>query len=175
MPTPRRSGKTDRLSGEARELPDAGPGGTGEAVALSDYVRQNGQRFGMHAAALALLAGLLYLIRSKVRMLSQTDGNLRRTGKIFEMPIVSALLLSLLFTAWFYPRAPRMFWIAGGVFSAIPSAVSRRVIERHLYPVLYAVIGFYVVDKLRGILTPMPVIWRWALLAETVMFWPRWR
>jgi small-conductance mechanosensitive channel len=87
------------------------------------------------------------------------------------MPVVSALLLSLLLTAWFYPRAPRMFWIAGGVFSAIPTLLfSLRVIERHLYPVLYAVIGFYVADKLRGILTPMPVIWRWALLAETVLF-----
>jgi small-conductance mechanosensitive channel len=125
----------------------------------------------MHAAVLALFAGLLYLIRSRVRVLSQTDGNLRRTGKIFVMPVVSALLLSLLLTAWFYPRAPRMFWIAGGVFSAIPTLLfSRRLIERHLYPVLYAVIGFYVVDKLRAILTPLPVIWRWALLAETVMF-----
>ena len=163
--------QTNPLSGESRMLPDAGPGGVGEAVALVDYIRENGQRFGIHAAVLALLAALLYLIRSKVRVLSQTDGNLRRTGKIFEMPVVSALLLSLLLTAWFYPRAPRMFWIAGGVFSAIPTLLfSRRVIERHLYPVLYAVIGFYVIDKLRGILTPMPVIWRWTLLAETVLF-----
>jgi small-conductance mechanosensitive channel len=163
--------QTNPLSGEARALPDAGPGGVTETVALEDYVIENGQRFGIHAAVLALLAGLLYLIRSKVRILSQTDGNLRRTGKIFEMPVVSALLLSLLLTAWFYPRAPRMFWIAGGVFSAIPTLLfSLRVIERHLYPVLYAVIGFYVIDKLRGILTPMPVLWRWALLAETVLF-----
>lgn len=163
--------QTNPLNKEAREMPDAGPGGVGETAALADYVRENGQRFGFHAAVLALLAGLLYLIRSKVRVLSQTDGNLRRTGKIFEMPVVSALLLSLLLTAWFYPRAPRMFWIAGGVFSAIPTLLfSRRVIERHLYPVLYAVIGFYVIDKLRGILTPVPVIWRWTLLAETVLF-----
>jgi potassium efflux system protein len=163
--------QTNPFSGEARELPDAGPGGVGEVVGLSDYLRDNARRFGIHAAVLALLAGLLYLIRSKVRVLSQTDGNLRRTGKIFEMPVVSALLLSLLLAAWFYPRAPRMFWIAGGVFSAIPTLLfSRRVIERHLYPVLYAVIGFYVVDKLRGILTPMPVIWRWTLLAETLLF-----
>ena len=163
--------QTNPLSGEARALPDAGPGAVGETAALVDYARENGQRFGMHAAVLVLLAGLLYLIRSKVRVLSQTDRNLRRTGKIFEMPVVSALLLSLLLTAWFYPRAPRMFWIAGGVFSAIPTLLfSLRVIERHLYPVLYAVIGFYVVDKLRGILTPMPVLWRWALLAETVLF-----
>ena len=163
--------RTNPLSGEARELPDSGPGAVGETAALVEYARENGRRFGVHAAVLALLAGLLYLIRSKVRVLSQSDGNLRRTGKIFEMPVVSALLLSLLLAAWFYPRAPRMFWIAGGVFSAIPTLLfSRRVIERHLYPVLYAVIGFYVIDKLRGILTPMPEIWRWVLLAETVLF-----
>ena len=163
--------QTNPLDGEARELPDAGPGGVSETDALSDYINENRQRFGIHAAVLVLLAGLLYLIRSKVRVLSQTDNNLRRTGKIFEMPIVSALLLSLLLSAWFYPRAPRMFWIAGGVFSAIPTLLfSRRVIERHLYPVLYAVIGFYVVDKLRGILTPMPEIWRWVLLTETLLF-----
>jgi potassium efflux system protein len=163
--------QTNPFSGEAREMPDAGPGGVGEVTGLSDYLHDNARRFGIHAAVLVLLAGLLYLIRSKVRVLSQTDRNLRRTGKIFEMPVVSALLLSLLLAAWFYPRAPRMFWIAGGVFSAIPTLLfSRRVIERHLYPVLYAVIGFYVIDKLRGILTPMPVIWRWTLLAETVLF-----
>jgi len=163
--------QTNPFSGQAWTLPGAGPVGIGETLALSDFLRENWQRFAMHAAVLALFAGLLYLIRSRVRVLSQTDGNLRRTGKIFEMPVVSALMLSLLLTAWFYPRAPRMFWIAGGVFSAIPTLLfSRRLIERHLYPVLYAVIGFYVVDKLRGILTPLPVIWRWALLAETVLF-----
>ncbi|MET0964454.1 MAG: mechanosensitive ion channel domain-containing protein [Noviherbaspirillum sp.] len=162
--------QTNPLAAEARELPGAAEG-IGEFAALAEYVREHGRNFGMHAAALALLAGLLYLIRSKVRVLSQTDGNLRRTGKIFEMPVVSALLLSLLLTAWFYPRPPRMFWIAGGVFSAIPTLLfSRRVIERHLYPVLYVVIGFYVLDKLRGVLSPLPVIWRWVLLAETVLF-----
>ena len=160
---------TNPLSEEARELP--GSTEDGEAAALVDYARENIRNFGLHAVTLVLLAGLLYAIRSKVRVLSENDGNLKRTGKVFEMPVVSALLLSLLLTAWFYPRAPRMFWIAGGVFSAIPTLLfSRRVIERHLYPVLYAVIGFYVLDKLRGVLTPLPVIWRWALLAETVLF-----
>ena len=163
--------KTNPLAAEARELPGASAGDVGEFEALAEYVHDNGDSFGIHAAVLVLLAALLYLIRSKVRVLSQTDGNLRRTGKIFEMPIVSALLLSLLLTAWFYPRAPRMFWIVGGVFSAIPTLLfSRRVIDRHLYPVLYVVIGFYVLDKLRGVLTPLPVIWRWVLLVETVFF-----
>lgn len=162
---------TNPLSVEARELPGATEDGVGEAAALVDYALDNMRNFGIHAAMLVLLAGLLYLIRSKVRVLSESDGNLKRTGKVFEMPIVSALLLSLLLTAWFYPRAPRMFWIAGGVLSAIPTLLfSRRVIERHLYPVLYVVIGFYVLDKLRGVLTPLPVIWRWVLLAETVLF-----
>ena len=155
----------------ARELPDAGTSGLGETVALTTYVHNNLHNVGLHALAFVALAGLLYLIRSKVQVLSQTDGNLKRTGKIFDMPVVSAVLLSLLLAAWFYPRAPRLFWIAGGVFSAIPTLIfSRRVIERHLYPVLYVVVGFYVLDKLRGVLTPLPVIWRWAMLAEIVLF-----
>jgi potassium efflux system protein len=155
----------------ARELPDAGTSGMGETVALTTYVHDNLHNVGFHALAFVALAGLLYLIRSKVQVLSQTDGNLKRTGKIFDMPVVSAVLLSLLLAAWFYPRAPRLFWIAGGVFSAIPTLIfSRRVIERHLYPVLYVVVGFYVLDKLRGVLTPLPVIWRWAMLGEIVLF-----
>jgi potassium efflux system protein len=155
----------------ARELPDAGTSGLGETVALTTYLHNNLRNVGLHALAFVALAGLLYLIRSKVQVLSQTDGNLKRTGKIFDMPVVSAVLLSLLLAAWFYPRAPRLFWIAGGVFSAIPTLIfSRRVIERHLYPVLYVVVGFYVLDKLRGVLTPLPVIWRWTMLAEIVFF-----
>ena len=159
------------LDVHARELPDVGTSGTGEVVALATYMRNNLRNVGIHALAFLALAGLLYLIRSKVQVLSQTDRNLKRTGKIFDMPVVSAVLLSLLLAAWFYPRAPRLFWIAGGVFSAIPTLIfSRRVIERHLFPVLYVVVGFYVLDKLRGVLTPLPVIWRWAMLAEIVFF-----
>ena len=156
---------------DARELPDAGASGMDESVALATYARNNIRNFAVHALGFVMLAALLYLIRSKVRVLSETDRNLKRTGKIFDMPVVSALLLSLLLAAWFYPRAPRLFWIAGGVFSAIPTLIfSRRVIERHLYPVLYVVVGFYVLDKLRGVLTPLPVIWRWALLLEILFF-----
>jgi small-conductance mechanosensitive channel len=164
--------QTNPFAGSARELPDADADeAVSETTALINYARVYHRNFLVHAAVFILLSGLLYLIRGKVRALSQFDSNLKRTGKIFEMPVVSALLISLLLAPWFYPRAPRMFWIIGGIFSAIPTlAFSWRVIDRHLYPVLYAVIGFYVVNRLRAVLTPLPILWRWALVAETVVF-----
>ena len=164
--------QTNPFAASARQLPDADADeAVSETAALVNYVRVYRHNFLVHCVTFMLLAGLLYLIRGKVRKLSESDGNLKRTGKVFEMPIVSAMLISLLLAAWFYPRAPRLFWIIGGIFSAVPTLVfSWRVIDRHLYPVLYAVIGFYVVNRLRAVLTPLPVLWRWALLIETVLF-----
>jgi small-conductance mechanosensitive channel len=164
--------QTNPFAAGALELPDSDADeAVSETTALINYVRAYHHNFVVHATVFILLTGLLYLIRRKVRVLSQTDSNLKRTGKIFEMPIVSALLISLLLAAWFYPRAPRTFWIIGGILSAIPTLVfSWRVIDRHLYPVLYAVIGFYVINRLRAVLTPLPILWRWALLAETALF-----
>jgi small-conductance mechanosensitive channel len=164
--------QTNPFAASAYEMPgnDADEA-VSETMALINYIRVYHRNFTVHGAMFILLTGLLYLIRGKVRALSLIDSNLKRTGKIFEMPIVSAMLICLLLAPWFYPRAPRMFWIIGGIFSAIPTLVfSWRVIDRHLYPVLYAVIGFYVVNRLRAVLTPLPVLWRWALLAETVVF-----
>jgi potassium efflux system protein len=162
---------TNPLAANSRQYPVDEETDFGEVGALAQYLAQYSRNIGLHAAVFAAVAGMMYAIRTRVRRLSRQDANLKRTGRVFEMPVVSALLLSLLFANLFYPRAPRAFWIAFGVLSAIPTLIfSRRVIERHLYPVLYAVIGFYVADRLRALLAPLPVLWRWALLAETLFF-----
>jgi small-conductance mechanosensitive channel len=136
---------------------------------LIDYVNAQMRNFVFHGLFFGALCVALLIARSKVRVLGETNTGLRRASRVYEMPFLSAMLIALLFSAWFYPRPPRALWLAISVLGTIPVLLfARRVIEAHLYPILYAIVGFYLVDKLRTLFTPLPGVARMMFLAETV-------
>lgn len=153
----------DSFSREARE--DL----SNQGAALVEYVDTHVGRFVSHALFFLVLTGILSIAQTRIRALSQTDTSLRRAGRVFEMPIVSAMLIAMLVSAWFYPRAPRIMWVLIGVLGAAPVFVFvRRMIDGNVYPLLWAVTGFYLVDTLREIFAPLPGVSRVILLAETL-------
>ncbi|MBK4735794.1 mechanosensitive ion channel domain-containing protein [Noviherbaspirillum pedocola] len=162
---------TDPMSPQARRLAGENAGSYGEAGALSRYVSEYGRNFALHAALVVAFTGLLMAMRSRVRRLGKDDAILQHSARVFDMPVVSALLISLLFLALYYPRAPRSFWIVAGVLSAVPTLVFvKRAGWRDWTPVMGTVTGFYVLDRLRSLLAPAPSLWRWALALECLLF-----
>lgn len=154
----------ERFSGEAKE--DL----LNQAAALREYADEQGWRFVLHVLFFLSLAGLLSKARSKIHVLIETDGSLRRAAKVFDLPLISAMLIGMLVSTWFYPRAPRMLWIVVSVLGAAPVLVFiRRTIDASIYPVLYAAVGFYLADRLRDVFAPFPNISRLMLLAETLL------
>jgi potassium-dependent mechanosensitive channel len=153
----------DSFSGEARE--DL----LNQGSALVEYVNSHLWRFASHALFFLGLTSILSVAQASIRSLSQSDTSLRRAGRVFEMPLVSAMLIAMLVSAWFYPRAPRIMWVLVSVLGAAPVFVFvRRMIDVSLYPVLWAVTGFYLIDTLRDIFAPLPGVSRVMLLAETL-------
>ena len=136
---------------------------------LSVYFERQPFRFLLHAVIFIVFAVVLYRMQRRVhhQMLQEMDPT--STSPVFEMPIASALLLSILCSRWIYPQAPRLLWAILGAVAFVPSLIFfRRVLERELYPTLYALVVFYLVDQLRTITAAVQFLPRVLFLAEMV-------
>lgn len=139
-------------------------------AALMDYLQLHQQRIVFHFLFFSGLVTALFLAQSKINSLSETDESLKRTKKVYDMPIVSAMLITMLVSTWFYPRPPRALWMIIGILGAAPVLVfARRVIDSNLYAILYAVVGFYLAERLRLVFSPLPGVSRLAFLIEALL------
>src|SRR5208283_2831266 len=76
--------------------------------ALCGYAQRKEDTFLLQIIIfLAILSGLVWAGR-KVRSLWAAEAG--RVAPIFDVPIATALVLSLLASSWLYPQAPRMLW-----------------------------------------------------------------
>jgi small-conductance mechanosensitive channel len=135
---------------------------------LSIYFERQTIRFFLHAAIfIAFAVGLCWAKRRMQQQVHQTDSPSK--SPVFEMPIASALLLSILCRYWLYPQAPRLLWAILVAVAFVPSLILfRRLLERDLYPTLYALIVFYCVDQLRTLTAAVQFLPRVLFLTEMV-------
>ena len=151
--------------------PFAGDHLANQASAITDYFQLRQRDFIAHAIFFIRLVIILFVARTKVDVLSRCDEELKASKKIFDMPIVTAMLVAMLFSAWFYPRPPRALWLMIGVLAAGPLlAVARRIIEIRVYPLLYLTVIFYLADRARALVAPLPGVHRFLLLLEVLSF-----
>jgi small-conductance mechanosensitive channel len=138
-------------------------------TALREYAERQTLRFLVHAMIFIALTIALSWARRRVRSRVEEDTDSAGTALVFEMPIAAALILSILCSGWIYPQPPRLLWAALGAIALIPSViVFRRLLERDLYPTLYALIVFYFVDQVRTVAAAVQVLPRLLFLAEMV-------
>ncbi len=134
---------------------------------LSQYAGRQAMRFVLPVVIFALLAAALYWTRGRMRGLAVENTGRAGVTPVFEMPIATALILTLLTSQWIYPEAPRPFWTALGAIALIPSVIIlRRIIASDLYPILYALIGFFFVDQLRTFAAAVQFLPRLLFLLE---------
>ena len=136
--------------------------------ALSAYAARQTPSFLIHAGIfIGIAAGFLWLRRRVEPRLE--DVGIGCSAIVCETPIAAAFLLSMFFSRWIYPQAPRLFWACLGTLALIPTAIIlRRLIARDLYPALYGLATFYVVDQVRAILVAEELAARLLLLGETL-------
>jgi len=138
-------------------------------TALRQYAKRQTLRFLVHAMIFIALTIALSWARRRVRSRVEEDTDSAGTALVFEMPIAAALILSILCSGWIYPQPPRLLWATLGAIALIPSViVFRRLLERDLYPTLYALIVFYFVDQVRTVAAAVQVLPRLLFLAEMV-------
>jgi potassium-dependent mechanosensitive channel len=138
--------------------------------AVSAYAARQMPSFLVHAGIfIGIAAGFLWLRRRIQPRLEDTG--IGCSAIVCETPIAAAFLLSMFFSRWLYPQAPRLLWAFLGILALIPTAIIlRRLIARNLYPALYGLATFYVLDQVREILVAEQLAARLLLLGETLGF-----
>ena len=140
---------------------------TTQLSTLAAYAQRQRARFILHALILLSLIGTLYWARHRVRPLVIAEPGLEGVARVFNVPVATGLVLSILISGWVYPQAPRILSAILGAAALIPTIILlRRLVERPLFPVLNALVIFYLIDLLRTIATALPLAARLLFLAE---------
>jgi potassium-dependent mechanosensitive channel len=134
---------------------------------VRDYAGRNRVAFFAHAVAIVLLLAILYWERPKVQRWIKEEPSFDRIAPIFNVPIATAIAFLFPFSRLIYPLAPQLLLAAlGGGSLLATTIVLRRLIDRHLFPVLNVLLVFYVLEQLRAVTASVPLLSRLLFLAE---------
>jgi small-conductance mechanosensitive channel len=138
-----------------------------QAAELRTYFIARTERFVLHAIVLILITAGLYWARRRIRPYVEKEPKLEKAAQIFSLPAATGLILTIVLSSWFYPRAPLMLTSLLGAAALVPVVVLlRQMVERPLFIILNALIVLYFVDLLREILVNQPYIARYVFMAE---------
>lgn len=136
---------------------------------LSEFVSGRWSTLAPHAAAILVLALLLRRARVRVRELAEQE-NAWIEIQVLELPIATALLLGLGFFPWLYPQAPRIATDLLGLLAVVPVLrLVRQLVHRRLHPWVYALAGFYIVDRLRAVVATASLLEQLIFLGEMLL------
>ena len=135
--------------------------------ATTAFVQRLPFSFVLHAVAIALLAIFIQWLRRRLRKL--TEAALQRAVPILDLPISTAFVLSTVLIPTVYLEAPRWIQALMGAVALVPTVlILRRLLERNLFPILYALAGLYLVTQLRVLAASLPALSRFLFLVETL-------
>lgn len=157
---------TDSISGLTTEAENSF---TNQVKALQEYAFRKSEGFFIHGLILIAFAGILFWARKRLRPMVKGDPELKPAFSAFEMPLVGAIILSIMLSGWYYPQAPRMLSAILGAAALIPGIIYlRKILEKPLFPILNALMIFYFVDQLRQITATLPMLSRILFIGEMI-------
>ncbi|MDQ6656612.1 MAG: mechanosensitive ion channel [Verrucomicrobiota bacterium] len=140
-----------------------------QLLQLRAYLAREWTRLIYFALLLLGLAFVLCGIRRRAARWTADDPALERANRVLQLPIATASVLAFLCCRPLFPEAPRLFWVVLATLTLVPLVyLLRRLIDRHLFPVLHALVVFYVVAQFRALAAALPVLSRIILLLEMV-------
>ena len=135
--------------------------------ALKDFISRNPDKIIIQLSIFVLLLGGLIFLRRRAQPWVEKEPELKKSAIIFNLPISTSLILAILTSSWIYTQTPQMLGAIFGAIALIPTVVIlRKIIERPLYPLLYSLVIFYLIDQARTIIEPLPMFSRLLFLAE---------
>jgi potassium-dependent mechanosensitive channel len=125
--------------------------------------------FLIHALFVVLVALALYWMRGRIQRLSEEKPDLQHALPILDLPISTALALSMLLVPVIYAQAPRLIHAVMGALTLVPAAmILRRLLDRHSYPILNAIVILYFAGQLRVLVASLPVLARFVFFGQLV-------
>ena len=137
--------------------------------------------FVIHALFVVLVASVLHWMRRRIRRLTKEKPDLQHALPILDLPVSTALALSMLLVPAIYAQAPRLIHAVMGAVTLIPAAVIlRRLLDRHSFPILNAIVIMFFIGQLRILAASLPVLARFIFLgqllgASVFLVWVLWR
>src|SRR5262245_31683340 len=121
--------------------------------------------------ALLFIAFLVVMLRVKRQVARWTDKDraLDRTNRVLQFPFSTASLLTIVSARWILYDAPRGVWVILATLALVPIVLLLRgLIDRHLFPIVNALVVFYFLAQVRAVAASIPVLSRFILLLETL-------
>lgn len=134
-----------------------------------DYIGGEMGRVPIQIVLFALTFVLIRLARRGARHSADKQPSEAAAAQVFELPLSSALVVTLIPTGWIYPQPPRVVLSAVSILVLLPAVlVVRRLASPAIVPAVYALAAFFVVDRVRDVCSVVPVLEQWVFLIEMV-------
>lgn len=134
-----------------------------------DYMAGQMARVPLQMVLFALTFGLARLARRRVRRSADKQPSEAAAAQVFELPLSSALLVTLIPTGWIYTQPPRVVISTVSILVLLPAVlIVRRLASPAIVPAVYALGAFFVVDRVRDVCSVVPVLEQWVFVLEMV-------
>jgi potassium-dependent mechanosensitive channel len=152
----------------ARDLVEGSQSSFGEQfLQLGSYLARNGSPFIDLGLIFGGLVAALFWVKGRAAKWTDEDPLLERANRVLQLPVATAAVLTLFVSRPLFEEAPRIFWAMLATITLPPILIIlRRLIDRHFFPILNALVVFYLLAQLRRVVASLPGLSRLILLLE---------
>ena len=138
-----------------------------QRAAIGQIIRDQSERIVVHAVLVLVLGGAFWLIRRRARG-QAPDAAATLLGPLLEHPVAAAFVLSFPLSFWIYAATgPRVALVLVQVGALVPLLlILRGLVGPRLLPGVYALAGFFLLDRFRELIGELPLLERYLLLVE---------
>ncbi len=157
-------------SNAARDLVEGSQNSfSAQFLQLRAYLVPNWPQFIYLALIFSALAAALFWVKHRAAKWTDEDPLLKRANRLLQLPVATAAVLTLLVCRPLFADAPRIFWAAVAALTLPPIVIIlRQLLDRLLFPILNALVVFYVMAQIRRLAASLPGLSRLILLLEMV-------
>ena len=139
------------------------------AAQVRNYLEREWTKLVYIALLFIAFAVVMLRVKRQVARWTDKDRALDRTNRVLQFPFSTASLLTIVSARWILYDAPRGVWVILATLALIPIvALLRGLIDRHLFPIVNALVVFYFLAQVRAMAASIPVLSRIILLLETL-------
>src|SRR5246127_1111318 len=136
-----------------------------QATQVRNYVEREWTKLIYVALLFIAFAVVMLRVKRDIARWIDKDRALDRTNRVLQLPFSTAALLTIVAARLILYDAPRGVWVILGTLALIPIVVVlRSLIDRHLFPLVNALVIFYFVAQLRALAASIPALSRIILL-----------
>jgi potassium efflux system protein len=123
--------------------------------------------FLTHAVLILVIAIALHWMRRRIRKIADEKPDLQGAMPILDLPVSTAFVLAFVISPSILALAPSLIQAIIVTVALVPIIiVLRRLLERHLYPILNALVILYFVGQLRVLVASLPELARLIFLGQ---------